>query len=366
MAALRYNTGFGNEHATEALPGALPVGQNSPQKCPLGLYAEQLSGTAFTVPRHLNRRSWLYRIRPSVMHGPFVPCPNSAVLGAFGAGSPTELTPNQLRWLPPPLPGGGGGVDWLSGLFSVAGAGAAEAKEGLAIHMYSCNAPMVRTAFSNADGELLIVPQEGALRVRTEMGVLEVAPQEILVVPRGIKFAVAPLDGAARGYVLEVFAGHFQLPELGPLGANGLANPRDFLYPAAAFEDAEGDFTAVAKFGGAMFSSLLAHSPFDVVAWHGSLAPYKYDLRRFNTINTVSFDHPDPSIFTVLTVPSERGAGVALADFVIFPPRWLVAEDTFRPPWCACAPRAPSALAPVLTAPSPPPPFPPLQSTATA
>ena len=348
MAALQYLPGFGNEHSTEALPGALPQGRNSPQRCPYGLYAEQLSGTAFTAPRHENRRSWLYRIRPSVMHGPFVPCANTAVVGSFSpAGGASVLTPNQLRWMPPPMPapaaapsegaGGAAGapVDWLSGLFSMAGAGAAEAKAGLAIHMYSFSASMGSTVFSNADGEMLLVPQEGGLLLRTEFGVLEVAPQEVAVVPRGVKFTVgAPLHGApaGRGYVLEVFSGHFQLPELGPLGSNGLANARDFLYPTAAYLDEEREHTLVVKFGGDMFSSLLPHSPFDVVAWHGSYAPYKYDLRRFNTMNTVSFDHPDPSIFTVLTVPSDR-PGTALADFVIFPPRWLVATDTFRPPW---------------------------------
>ena len=345
-APLAYLPGFGNEHSTEALPGALPQGQNSPQRCPYGLYAEQLSGTAFTAPRAQNRRSWLYRVRPSVAHGPFVPCPNAAVAGSFTPeGGASVLTPNQLRWMPPPLPppaaapaAAPAAVDWLSGLFTMAGAGAAEARAGLAIHMYAFNAGMGATVFSNADGEMLLVPQVGGLRLRTEFGVLEVAPQEIAVVPRGVKFSVgAPLGVAegegGRGYVLEVFAGHFELPELGPLGSNGLANARDFLYPCASYEDLQLEHTLVAKFGGAMHSALLAHSPFDVVAWHGSYAPYKYDLRRFNTMNTVSFDHPDPSIFTVLTVPSHAAPGVALADFVVFPPRWLVAEGTFRPPW---------------------------------
>lgn len=344
LMALRYQTGFGNEHATEALPGALPVGQNSPQKCPLGLYAEQLSGTAFTVPRHLNRRSWLYRIRPSVAHAPFVPSPRAAVCGSFSSaledgGAAGVLTPNQLRWFPPPMPaaGGGGGsapVDWVASLFTVAGSGSAESGVGLAIHMYACGAPMVDSAFSNADGEMLIVPQEGGLRLQTEMGLLDVAPREICVVPRGVKFSVEPLGGgAARGYVLEVFGAHFQLPDLGPLGSNGLANARDFEYPVAAFEDRACAFTTHVKFGGHMFTAAQAHSPFDVVAWHGTVSPYKYDLTRFNTIGTVSFDHPDPSIFTVLTVPSGRVPGLATADFVIFPPRWMVAEHTFRPPW---------------------------------
>jgi len=343
-------SGFGNEHATEARAGALPVGQNSPQRAPLGLYAEQLSGTAFTVPRAKARRSWLYRARPSVVHAPFVPAPHARLRGAFGGAAASgpgaaggTLTPNQLRWLPAPLPpAGGAAVDWLSGLETVAGAGSAEAKSGLAIHVWRANAPMERAAFYNADGEMLLVPQEGALELQTEFGWLAVAPGEIAVVPRGVRFRVG-LAGPSRGYVLEVFgAAPFELPELGPIGSNGLANARDFLYPVAAFDADEGragagagapPWVVVAKFGGHCFSTAQGHSPFDVVAWHGTLAPYKYDLARFNTIGTVSFDHPDPSIFTVLTVPSEAGAGVALADFVIFPPRWMVAEHTFRPPW---------------------------------
>ena len=312
--ALSYMTGFGNEHSSESLSGALPVGQNSPQRCPFGLYAEQLSGTAFTAPRAQNRRTWLYRIHPSVAHESYEPVPNPSVTGVFSPGGPTVLTPNQLRWFPPPLltvPGEDTPIDWLSGLSTVAGAGSAESKEGLAIHMYTCNSPMTGTAFYNADGELLVVPQEGELRVQTEMGLMDVSPGEIFVIPRGVKFSVSPTT-PSRGYVLEVFKGHFQLPELGPLGSNGLANARDFQYPVAHHEDKEGEFVTVCKFGGQFFSSLQHHSPFDVVAWHGNYAPYKYNLSRFATVNAVAFDHPDPSIFTVLTVPGEGAAGVAL------------------------------------------------------
>lgn len=334
-----YQSGFGNEHATEARAGSLPVGQNNPQRGPLGLYAEQLSGTAFTAPRARNRRTWLYRIRPSVVHEAFVEAANKNVRSDFGnfpGGG--VLTPNQLRWFPAPLPTeAAGSVDWISGLYTVAGAGAAETKQGVAIHMWSCNSSMVDVAFSSSDGEMLLVPQEGGpLRIQTEMGWLLVAAGEIAVLPRGIRFRV-DVDGASRGYVLEVFSPQgFVLPELGPIGANGLANARDFLYPVAAFdaprEAGAPPYVIINKFGGKMFSTAQAHSPFDVVAWHGNFAPYKYDLARFNTINTVSFDHPDPSIFTVLTCPSDT-PGVAVADFVIFPPRWMVAENTFRPPW---------------------------------
>jgi homogentisate 1,2-dioxygenase len=327
-----YLTGFGNEHASEALPHSLPARGNNPQICPRGLYAEQLSGTAFTAPRARNKRSWLYRIRPAVLHEPFVRAPHARLRGAFGgfAGGGV-LTPAQLRWAPAPLPAADERVDWLSGLATVAGAGAAEDKRGLAVHTWAANAPMVDVAFYSADGELLLVPQLGALALQTEFGWLDVAPGEIAVIPRGVRFRV-DIAGPSRGYVLEAFGAPFELPELGPIGANGLANARDFLYPVAAFEDVAAPWMIVAKFGGECFAAAQAHSPFDVVAWHGTGAPYKYDLARFAAVNSVTFDHPDPSIFTVLTSPSEV-PGTAAADFVVFPPRWMVAEGTFRPPW---------------------------------
>jgi len=324
-----YLTGFGNEFATEAVGGALPVGQNSPQKVAHGLYAEQLSGTAFTVPRAGNRRSWLYRIRPSVMHQPFVPYEGNARL----RGTPFDdaaTPPNQLRWDPFPFPDAG--VDFVDGLVTIAGNGNLEAHSGIAVHIYACNRAMDDRFFYDADGELLVVPQQGRLTIRTELGVLDVSPGEIAVIPRGVKFLVELPDGEARGYVAENFGPLLRLPELGPIGANGLANARDFLTPVAAFEEREGDFRIIAKFLGRLWQAPIAHTPLDVVAWHGNYAPYKYDLRLFNVINTVSFDHPDPSIFTVLTSPSEL-PGVANLDFVIFPPRWMVAEHTFRPPY---------------------------------
>jgi homogentisate 1,2-dioxygenase len=326
-----YMSGFGNEFATEAVAGALPEGQNSPQRVAHGLYAEQLSGTAFTAPRGQNRRSWLYRIRPAAVHGTFEPFHQPRFHDDFGHG---PVTPDQLRWDPLPLPDTP--VDFVDGLFSMAGNGYAAAQAGVGIHMYATNAPMQGRFFYSADGELLLVPQQGTLRVATELGVLEVAPQEIAVVPRGVRFRVEPLDGAARGYVCENFGAMLRLPDLGPIGANGLANPRDFLTPCAAFEDVDGEaaagFELVAKFQGHLWRAPIDHSPLDVVAWHGNYAPYKYDLRRFNTIGSISFDHPDPSIFTVLTAPSDT-PGTANMDFAIFPPRWLVAQHTFRPPW---------------------------------
>lgn len=322
-----YLSGFGNENATEALPGTLPIGRNSPQQAPHGLYAEQLSGTAFTAPRATNRRSWLYRIHPSAMHPPFRPHAQGFLRGT--PFSEVETSPDRLRWDPLLLPTQA--TDFLDGLYTIAGNGDLWSQTGSAAHVYLANTNMQRV-FYDADGELLFVPQLGRLRLVTELGILMVAPSEIAVIPRGIKFRVELPDGPSRGYVAENYGAPLRLPELGPIGANGLANARDFLSPVAAFEESSKATTLVAKFGGKLWVTELAHSPLDVVAWHGNYAPYKYDLRHFNAINSVSFDHPDPSIFTVLTSLSET-PGTANLDFVVFPPRWMVAENTFRPPW---------------------------------
>jgi homogentisate 1,2-dioxygenase len=322
-----YQTGFANEFATEALPGALPVGRNSPQRAPYGLYAEQLSGTAFTAPRHNNRRSWLYRIRPAAMHLPFERTDNGRLLSHFDEVPPP---PNQLRWDPLPMPEAP--TDFVAGLVTMAGNGAPEADKGCGIHLYAANRSMRDRFFYNADGEFLIVPQQGHLRLSTEMGRLDVEPQEIAVIPRGVRFCVELPDGEARGYVCENYGALFRLPDLGVIGSNGLANPRDFLTPVARYEDREGEFELIAKFEGNLWRTKIDHSPLDVVAWHGNYAPYKYDLRRFNAIGSISYDHPDPSIFLVLQAPSDT-PGVDTIDFVIFPPRWLSMENTFRPPW---------------------------------
>ncbi len=322
-----YQSGFGNEFATEALPGVLPEGQNSPQKVPYGLYAEQLSGTAFTAPRHANRRSWLYRIRPAAVHRPFKPLPEGRFHNRFDE---VAATPNQLRWSPTAIPSAP--TDFVEGLFTVAGNGSAASQTGIGVHLYVANRSMQGRFFYDADGELLIVPQQGRLKIATELGVLNVGPLEIAVIPRGIRFRVELLEASARGYVAENFGAALRLPELGPIGSNSLANARDFLYPKAAYEDVEGKFELMGKFQGRLWSAEIGHSPLDVVGWHGNHAPYKYDLTRFNTIGSISYDHPDPSIFTVLTSQSDT-PGTANMDFVIFPPRWLVAEDTFRPPW---------------------------------
>jgi homogentisate 1,2-dioxygenase len=321
-----YLSGFGNEFATEALPGALPQHRNSPQQVAYGLYAEQLSGTAFTAPRSHNRRSWLYRIRPAAVHGSFVPLDAPRLVSRFDNAAP----PNQLRWSPLPMPTTP--TDFIDGWVTMAGNGSAESMTGCAVHLYAANQSMVGRYFYNADAELLIVPQLGRLRIATELGVLDVEPQEIAVIPRGVRFQVTLPDGEARGYLCENFGALLQLPDMGPIGSNGLANPRDFLTPTAHYEDVEGDFELVTKFGGRLWRAPIGHSPLDVVAWHGNYAPYKYDLRHFNAIGSISYDHPDPSIFLVLQAPSDT-PGVDTLDFVIFPPRWLVAEDTFRPPW---------------------------------
>jgi homogentisate 1,2-dioxygenase len=324
---MNYQSGFGNEFATEALPGALPRGQNSPQDCPYRLYAEQLSGTAFTAPRHASRRSWLYRIRPAVAHGFFQPLGRDPFADAM---SDAPLSPNQLRWDPLPLPTVP--TDFLDGLVPVAGNGSPESHAGCGIYLYAANQSMRNRFFYSADGELLIVPQLGSLTIDTELGRIGIEPQEIAVIPRGVRFRVDVQVGAVRGYVCENFGAPLKLPDLGPLGSNGLANPRDFYAPVARFEDLGGSHELIGKFLGRLWTAPMDHSPLDVVAWHGNDAPYKYDLRRFNAMGSISYDHPDPSLFLVLHSPSDS-PGTSNLDFVVFPPRWLAMENTFRPPW---------------------------------
>ena len=326
-AKLAYQGGFGNAFSTEAEKGALPVGQNSPQKTPKGLYPEVLSGSAFTAPRAENLSTWLYKLRPSAMHAQFRRLPQGLLRS--GPFCEAEASPNRLRWDPLPIPSKP--TDFLDGLITIAGSGDAAAQAGIAVHVYRANRPMKDRYFYSADGELMFVPQQGAVLLATELGRLEAHPGEVAVVPRGVKFRVE-VSGATRGYLCENYGAPFRLPELGPIGSQGLAQRRDFLAPVAAYEDKAGKCQVVAKFLGGLWAAEFRHSPLDVVAWHGNYTPYKYDLARFMVINTVSFDHPDPSIFTVLTSPSGQ-PGVANCDFVIFPPRWMVAEHTFRPPW---------------------------------
>ena len=324
-----YMSGFGNSFETEALAGALPIGRNSPQRCAFGLYAEQLSGSPFTAPRAANERSWLYRIRASVKHsGQFA----KAAMPDWktAPNRDHEMAIGQLRWNPLPLPSTP--QTFITGMRTMTTAGDADTQTGMAAHIYLATRSMENEAFWNADGELLIVLQEGRLRVVTEFGIIEAEPGEIVVIPRGVVMRVELLDKTARGYVSENYGGAFTLPERGPIGANCLANARDFLTPVAAYEDNDAATKLTVKWGGSFWQTMLKASPFDVVAWHGNYAPYKYDLRRFSPVGAIGFDHPDPSIFTVLSAPSET-AGTSNIDFVIFPERWAVAENTFRPPW---------------------------------
>ncbi|XP_009327564.1 PREDICTED: homogentisate 1,2-dioxygenase [Pygoscelis adeliae] len=333
MTGLQYMSGFGNEHVSEdpRCPGALPEGQNNPQVCPYGLYAEQLSGSAFTCPRPTNKRSWLYRILPSVCHKPFKPLEEGHLTHNWDE---VEPDPNQLRWKPFEIPKAPQNkLDFVSGLHTLCGAGEPRGRNGIAVHIFVCNTSMLDRCLYNSDGDFLIVPQQGKLFITTEFGKMLVEPNEICVIQQGMRFSVE-VFGETRGYILEVYGAHFELPDLGPIGANGLANPRDFLVPVAWYEDRQvpGGYTVISKYQGKLFAAQQDFSPFNVVAWHGNYTPYKYHLEKFMVINSVAFDHADPSIFTVLTAKSTR-PGVALADFVIFPPRWGVANNTFRPPY---------------------------------
>jgi len=331
---LKYQEGFGNHCSSEALEGALPVGQNNPQKCPYGLYAEQISGTAFTVPRVHNQRTWWYRIQPSVLHKQFSKASSDEkyryIMNDFSYSNKNlNLTPNQLRWQPPVDPTKD--TDFIDGLITIAGAGDPGMKNGLAIYAYACNVSMINRSFYNSDGDMLIVPQSGTLYITTEMGKMTVEQLEICVIPRGVKFSVE-ITELSKGWVCEIFKGHFAIPDLGPIGANGLANPRDFKVPVAYYERVKENYVIINKYLGTIYESDIEHSPYNIVAWHGNYTPYKYHLSNYNTMNTVSFDHPDPSIFTVLTAQTDE-PGVATCDFVIFPPRWMVGEHTFRPPY---------------------------------
>ncbi|WP_245424144.1 homogentisate 1,2-dioxygenase [Methylovirgula sp. 4M-Z18] len=322
-------SGFGNGFESEALPGALPVGRNSPQKCPYGLYAEQLSGSPFTAPRVANERSWLYRIRPTVKHwGRFAKIDNG-----YWRTAPcveTEMPIAPLRWSPVPVPRGK--LTFLKGIRTITTAGDAATHAGMAAHLYFITESMQDEYFYNADGEMMFVAQEGSLRIATEFGIIDIEPCEVAVIPRGVKIRVELLQGPARGYICENYGGAFTLPERGPIGANCLANQRDFLTPVASYEDHDGDCTLTVKWGGQLWATQLKHSPLDVVAWHGNYAPYKYDLRHYSPVGPILYDHADPSIYTVLTSPSET-PGTANIDFVVFCDRWMVAENTFRPPW---------------------------------
>lgn len=322
--------GFGNDFETEALPGALPQGQNSPQKCAYGLYAEQLSGSPFTAPRSTNERSWLYRMRPSVRHGGRYERIDVPLWKTAPDGEPHDLPLGQYRWNPLPMPDSP--TDFIDGVRTMTSTGDARQHVGMATSLYTVTSSMDKRVLINADAEMMIVPQSGAMEIFTEMGRIPVSPGQIAVIPRGMMAKYRISGDHASGYICENYGAKFTLPDRGPIGANCLANPRDFKTPVAAFEDDETSHQLVIKWCGGFHSTDIGHSPLDVVAWHGNYTPYCYDLSTFSPVGALAFDHPDPSIFTVLTAPSET-AGTANIDFVIFPPRWTVAENTFRPPW---------------------------------
>ncbi|GAA6000272.1 uncharacterized protein JCM10292_004064 [Rhodotorula paludigena] len=338
----QYQVGFGNSFASEAIPETLPIGQNSPQKNKFGLYTEQCTATSFVAPRHLNQKLWFYRLRPSVAHQGFVRLPNNPDMEHdFATSNPkVSVSPTQIAWRPFPLPDKSEQVTFVQGLKTVCGNGSPESASGLAISMYLANTSMDKEAFINNDGDMLICPQLGRLDIQTELGHLMVAPGEICVIQKGLRIKVKLPDGPSRGYIQEVFGTHYKLPELGPLGANGLANPRDFEHPVASFEIDQSGWNITYKLMGTLWSCFQEHSPFDVVAWHGNYVPYKYDLSRFCGVGSITFDHIDPSIFCVLTADSDT-PGTPLADFLLFSPRWDVASHTFRPPYmhrnAACA-----------------------------
>ena len=331
-----YMPGFGNDFETEALPGALPQGQNSPQKVNYGLYAEQLSGTAFTAPRGQNERTWCYRIRPSVHHtGRFLPIPvpywkTAPNIAPYDPTGQNIMSLGQYRWDPIPVPEQD--LTWITGMRTITTAGDVNIQVGMASHVYLVTQSMEDEYFFSADSELLVVPQEGRLRFCTELGVIDLEPKEIAILPRGLVYRVEVLEGPARGFVCENYGQKFDLPGRGPIGANCMANPRDFKCPVAAFEDKEIRSRVVIKWCGQFHETWIDHSPLDVVAWHGNYCAYKYDLRTYSPVGAILFDHPDPSIFTVLTAPSGQ-EGTANIDFVLFRERWMVAEHSFRPPW---------------------------------
>jgi homogentisate 1,2-dioxygenase len=325
-----YMPGFGNDFETEALPGALPQGMNSPQKCAYGLYAEQLSGTAFTAPSHQNERTWCYRIRPSVKHSSRYKKIDVPHWKTAPHVRDDIVSLGQYRW--DPVPHTGKKLTWITGMRTMTTAGDVNTQTGMASHIYLVTQSMTDEYFYSADSELLVVPQEGRVRFHTELGIIDLEPKEIALIPRGLVYRVELVEGPARGFVCENYGQKFELPGRGPIGANCLANRRDFKTPVAAFEDREVPSTVTVKWCGQFHVTEIGHSPLDIVAWHGNYAPVKYDLSTYCPVGAILFDHPDPSIFTVLTAPSGQ-AGTANIDFVLFRERWLIAEKTFRPPW---------------------------------
>lgn len=328
-----YLEGFGNYHHSEAFPGANPIGMNSPQKPALGLLTERISGSSFTAPRDHNLQTWLYRTVSSLSHSEYT---------LYGTEDSTtgHITPNSYLW--PSFQTSDD--DWTSQRL-LSSTGDANTKTGLAIRLYAISKDMQpNTVFSSLDGDMLIIPQAGgSLDIQTELGKLLVRPNEIAVIPRGVRHRITLPNGPTRGYICELFQGHFRLPELGPIGSCSLANQRDFQIPTAIYDgkleadiavpNRGSDWTIISRMASKLWSCTQDHTPFDVAGWHGTFYPYKYDLGRFSILGSILFDHPDPSIFTVLTAPSNREPGTSVVDFAIIPPRWNMMEDTYWPPY---------------------------------
>ena len=332
----RYQPGFGNRFATEAIPGVLPQACNTPQRCKYDLISEQLNGTPFVSPRASLLHAWFYRIHPSVAHRPFKRLPKQPDLEAtFSPLNPNvEFSPQDLGWDQFSIPSTAEGdeIDFVDVLKTIGGHGDPTVKEGLAVHVYLANAPMRNRAFCNNDGDMLILPQEGRLDIQTEFGRLMARPGELVVIQAGMRFTVTLPDGVGRGYIQEIYGSHYELPELGPVGSNGMALPRDFEIPVASFDVDLSPWEMVVKLAGQLFAYSQDHTPYDVVAWHGNYAPYKYAMEKFVASATVDRDQSDPSIYCVLTARSKI-PGVALSDFLVFTPKWSVTRNTFRPPY---------------------------------
>lgn len=338
--------------SSEAVSGAVPAVNNSPQKPPLGLRTERISGGSFVAPRELSYQTWLYRLRASIAHSDWARLRVSGADEGYGPPSPVRpanVTPNSRLWGGFPAPAAGS--HWANGQQLLGRNGDPQAKEGMALWVFSVTASMPpRQAFASLDGEALVIPQSGALDIQTELGRLVVRQNEIAVIPRNVRYRVCLPEGKpCRGYVCELYQGHFRLPDLGVIGSTGLANVRDFQVPKA-FVDAtvhshlgttqapgpgaptgvdDGEWSIVARLVGNLWHCTQAHTPFDVVGWHGTCYPFKYDLARFCALGNLVFDEHDPSLFVVLTA-RHHGAEptTAVVDFAVIPPRWMAARDT--------------------------------------
>ncbi|KAF4335858.1 homogentisate 1 2-dioxygenase [Fusarium beomiforme] len=320
-----YQPGWGNRHQSEVIPGTLPIGQNNPQDRGFGLYTEGITYSSFAAPRGLNMSTYMYRARPSAAHQGYSRIETkSHIENCFLSLNPkVEPLYQQAEWSPFPLPREDETIDFTDGLHTLGGSGDPNLRQGIAVYVYMINSSMINKAYCNTDGDFLITPQLGIIDIQTEMGRLFVQPGEICVIQRGVRFRINLAEGVpvARGHIAEVWGSMWELPDLGPIGGHGLANPRDFLYPVAHIdEDLHVPFKIVVKNNGKHVVISQDHSPFDVVAWHGNCVPYKYDLTKFVAQNSTSVDHTDPSINTVLTAKSVD-PHVPLADYLWFGPR---------------------------------------------